>query len=969
MGDLAVLGMIFKTEGAEAANRQLDDVTNKSERAEKAVDSLSASQKRSTSATRDMEAEIQKLTKSHGELVKHAKDLGAAMGRMGSDVATGSASVDNLSTNGMNAARSLLGLGGRAAFVGGAVAGLAGVVTAGTLAWLDYDRATRAAENALGGIGRQTGMSVRDFQELSREAAAAANISIKQAEGFAAAYVRAGIRTAPEIQRLTELTRIYASATAQDLSTAQGELTLAMSGSERGLEAIEGRLGTLDPATRAHIKTLRDQGLLTESNIILLDKLAGTVKGTAENVDVLAGAWRTAAIAVSDYWKAFGKNVNLSLGGGQPEDRLDFLLTERNSRAGRFGPNPALDAEIARTQALVNQGAASRAATAAELQRNEVIQKGIAATSELLPWQVRRLDIEKRLQEMKDAEAAGGGDAKIFSDARRAAQVQLKQLDELAARDGAPKPRRGRTGPTSEERREASIARELEAMQATAQANLDLARAYGISDAAAFKAAASVEAVGRAIKRQGDPTAFVAAQLELNASKATAEAAKTVADLTRTTEGRERLNAAMAAGTITAQQANDQLALEAELRPLLAYAALNEVKDKKALQDQIEAVTKARERDNAAARAARLIAQNDQERDQLAFIQSQIGMVRMPDRDRAIAMAELARRQELNRQGVSPEDAQYAKAIALAKDLAAAGVDLAHGQNAYNLELAKAVDLARQLDDHMRSAAQGMGEAFGQRGAALGGVLNSLTGYQARLEDIKRAEDDYRLSVGKGGIDQERIAAFARDAAQAQIQSYGDMAGAAKTFFREGSDGYELLRAAEQGYRIFQFAMAIQAMALNASETGSTLATSGIRAGAYLAEGAAKMFAALGPFGFPAVAAMVAVLASLGLKGKGGGGGSYSPANDNLDQSVNAVQGYAETADQARASAAQAVASQVDVRVTADRDGIHAYIARTAQQEAVGVAAPMVAAAAAGTKRDVMDTLKNQQLGNRRAMV
>ncbi|QYC11032.1 hypothetical protein [Brevundimonas nasdae] len=114
MGDLAVLGMIFKTEGAEAANRQLDDVTNKSERAEKAVDSLSASQKRSTSATRDMEAEIQKLTKSHGELVKHAKDLGAAMGRMGSDVATGSASVDNLSTNGMNAARSLLGLGGRA---------------------------------------------------------------------------------------------------------------------------------------------------------------------------------------------------------------------------------------------------------------------------------------------------------------------------------------------------------------------------------------------------------------------------------------------------------------------------------------------------------------------------------------------------------------------------------------------------------------------------------------------------------------------------------------------------------------------------------------------------------------------------------------------------------------------------------------------------------------------------------------
>ncbi|QYC11031.1 hypothetical protein [Brevundimonas nasdae] len=715
----------------------------------------------------------------------------------------------------------------------------------------------------------------------------------------------------------------------------------------------------MDDRTREHLKMLLEQNRLHEYQKIVVDAVGGSFSGAADKINAFDKALKEAGATWNNVWGAFGKGVGDFFNADQSLERR----VQRGAMWSQFGYNPRFEAD--RAELATSQAQAK--ARADQEEYNRLMRDGRAAAEALMPWERRRATvlgqistIQQAINAQKAANPTGQTDAQLAA-ALRAAQVQLKQIDETAGRDGARKPRTNNTAAN----REASIGRELEAMRLTAQANRDLAAAYGVSDEAGLKAAARAEIVGRAVKRQGDIDAFVAAQLQVNASKAGAEAARTVADLKKTAEGRERMNALVASGTLTSERANEQLEIEAELRPLLAYANLIEGDAKLRLTGIIDGLKEARERDNAAARAARLIAQNDQERDQLAFIQSQVGMVRMPDRDRAIAMAELARRQELNRQGVSPEDAQYAKAIALAKDLAAAGVDLAHGQNAYNLELAKAVDLARQLDDHMRSAAQGMGEAFGQRGAALGGVLNSLTGYQARLEDIKRAEDDYRLSVGKGGIDQERIAAFARDAAQAQIQSYGDMAGAAKTFFREGSDGYELLRAAEQGYRIFQFAMAIQAMALNASETGSTLATSGIRAGAYLAEGAAKMFAALGPFGFPAVAAMVAVLASLGLKGKGGGGGGYSPANDNLDQSVNAVQGYAETADQARASAAQAVATQVKVQIELNDSMFKARV----QQEAVGVAAPMVAAAAAGTKRDVMDTLKNQQLGNRRAMV
>ena len=829
--------------------------------------------------------------KSQAEVTKGAKDLGAALGRMAGDAVTGRASLDGLATNGAKAASSLLQMGGRAALLGGAIGGLTGIVLIGAKAWLDYDRSTRIAENSLRGIGRQTGLSVRDFQQLAETAANASNMSNKQAEGIATAYIRSGIRTGPEIQRLTALTRDYAAATGQDLTAAQSDLTQAMSGSEQSLGAIEARLGTLDPATRAHIKTLRDQGLLTESNIILLEQLAGRVKGTADNVDVLAGAWRKAANAVSDYWKSFGKNVNLALGGGQPEERLGYL---QSFNVGRFAtPSPALDAEIARTQALVNQGAASRAAAAAEEERNRVMEEGRKAVESLLPWETARGDKLREIRQIQEAQRISGINTPEQAAALRAAQVQLKQIDELAARDGARKPRTD----NSAANREASLARELEAMRLTAQANRDLAAAYGVSDEAGMRAAARAEIVGRAVKRQGDIESFVAAQLEVNASKATAEAAKTVADLAKTTEGRERLNAAVASGTMTAEQANEQLSLEAELRPLLAYAALNEVKDKKALQDQIEALTEARRRENAATREASIIQAQANNRDRLTVLQLERDLIGANNIERARQLAMLEEEIRLRNQ-YGKDFINSSKGQGLIND---AGNNAAFGEQTqrdvarYNLALVEQLDLLRQIDDHTRSAAQGMADAFGSAGRAVGNLAASMTSYQSRLEEIRVAREQMAREVT---LNSQREAMFARDAAQAQIQSYGDMMGAAKGFFREGSDGFKILQAAEQGYRIFQFAMALQSMALTGQETAFTVGQNLIRSASHGVVAVARALASLPfPLNLAAGAATVAALAAIGVKiaGKSGGGGGGG--NNAVDESVSTAQGYAETAD------------------------------------------------------------------------
>ena len=526
-----------------------------------------------------------------------------------------------------------------------------------------------------------------------------------------------------------------------------------------------------------------------------------------------------------------------------------------------------------------------------------------------------------------------------------------------------------RGGPSAEERRAAALARELEAMEATTRANYALATAYGVSDAAALRAAARAEAIGKAIRRQGDIDAFVSAQLLLNASKVAAATAKTIADLKVSAEGRERMNALVAAGTLTERQATDQLALEAELRPIIAAAQAAQGKASDVEMKQVKALTVARKRDLDAQREAELNQARLSNRDRLTVLKLERDLIGANNIERARQLAMLEEEIRLrNLYGKTFINTKSGQSL-----IANSGANAAFGEQTqrdlarYNLALVEQLDLLRQIDDHTRSAAQGMADAFGSAGRAVGDLAVSMTSYQARLEEIRVAREQM---AREGTLNSQREAMFARDAAQAQIQSYGDMMGAAKGFFREGSDGFKILQAAEQGYRIFQFAMSIQSMALTGQETAFTVGQNLIRSASHGVVAVARALASLPfPLNLAAGAATAAALAAIGVKiaGKSGGGGGAG--NNVVDESVSTAQAYAETADQARASAAQAVASQVEVRVTADRDGLNAYVVGTAQREAVVVAAPMVAAAAAGTKRDVMDTLKNQQIGNRRAMV
>lgn len=155
---------------------------------------------------------------------------------------------------------------------------------------------------------------------------------------------------------------------------------------------------------------------------------------------------------------------------------------------------------------------------------------------------------------------------------------------------------------------------------------------------------------------------------------------------------------------------------------------------------------------------------------------------------------------------------------------------------------------AANMDDLVASAnraADAMGRAFGRAGDSIGDALVLLTQYQ---------EQQQRIGANKSLKPEEKAARMAR----LQLETTTSLIGATKALFSEKSKAYKAMEAAEKALAVVQLA----------------------RTAIDVAGGAAKMFSTLGPLGFPAVAAMLAVMASLGFRGGGSAGSYKAKTND-----------------------------------------------------------------------------------------
>jgi hypothetical protein len=140
-------------------------------------------------------------------------------------------------------------------------------------------------------------------------------------------------------------------------------------------------------------------------------------------------------------------------------------------------------------------------------------------------------------------------------------------------------------------------------------------------------------------------------------------------------------------------------------------------------------------------------------------------------------------------------------------------IGLIGGKEAREASIKAAEDASKRLTDFLDpSKAETFGEAltraFDGAGNSLAKLSNSLQNYAVQQQRLAQAQAD----ISKIDGDKEPAKKLAaqlklnQDAQRSQIALYGNMAGAAKGFFAEGTKGYKALEAAETAFRAYQLA-------------------------------------------------------------------------------------------------------------------------------------------------------------------
>jgi hypothetical protein len=391
------------------------------------------------------------------------------------------------------------------------------------------------------------------------------------------------------------------------------------------------------------------------------------------------------------------------------------------------------------------------------------------------------------------------------------------------------------------------LAEALALLDAQIKSQNALAAAYQISDVAAIKAEALQKAEEEAIRHKGQVGIFYEKELALAVAKGAADSAKVIADIHAEAAARSVVNDLVAQGIIPAQRMSQALEEQQKKRDLLARIAIADEQGwaKQAADLRVELARLAHDQgvlnDELATEAAlRQIATNKDQLDQLKLEATLIGAT---NEARAVAIAQLQAQQYI-RDNAIKDPQQQADVTKSYVDAAIAATDLATKQDLYNQSLSYTADLLQLMNERAQTVASTLSDAFGNVGSGLGQAITALSNYSAQQAKLDQA---HRAAIKAGLSDEKEVDLYRKASLNNQLAGTAQLIGGLKTMFKEHSTGYRAMEAAERAFAIIQ--------AINTIKN--------------VAAGAAKMFATLGPFAFPAVAAMIAVMAALGFSGGG----------------------------------------------------------------------------------------------------
>lgn len=420
------------------------------------------------------------------------------------------------------------------------------------------------------------------------------------------------------------------------------------------------------------------------------------------------------------------------------------------------------------------------------------------------------------------------------------------------------------------------LAREAEAMERQIDNLYKLANAYGVSGAAALIAEARVKAESAAIKKRADVEAAVDRQIRLSIAERVKAGAQSAAAMRDEAMVQASVNSAVRDGSVAARDAQQVMRDRmADLPLLAAMEAAHTLKGKEGVraveeaEKALDAQRKAQSDLNAERTRGQLIQMNQSNDRQLAVLREELRLVGATEAVRARSLARVRAEQEVG----STPGADAAKYIEDMVAIADTQAQILLQTQATNDALAHQGVMFDTIAVNAADAARGMSDAFGEAGRALGDMGAIFAGHIADQQRLTAARDaELKALVG---LDDQKLKAqrtaqindlFALRSSAAQIGMYGDMTAAAKGFFDEKSKGYAVLSIAEKAFRAVEFAMSVKAMAQDAIETGSKIASTVARTAVRATEAVVNAIASLPfPANIAAGTATAGALAALGV--------------------------------------------------------------------------------------------------------
>jgi hypothetical protein len=799
-----------------------------------------------------------------------------------------------------------------------------------------YGSAIERFETTASGLGRTSGQTAEQLEAIAEAASVAGERSIGATRDSVAAFAAAGIQGEQTLTSLAGMVDKYAKLTGQDAPAAQAALAAAMSDPAKAADTFTQSLGLLTGAQYEHIRQLAAQGDQEQATAELTRILSGDIAANAHQVTGLAHVMDMLGNVVASVSTMFGRLDQKIRSAGASYDSwlkqqvggwaVDLFGTGNKTPLGpnaNAGRNQDQVAALNASQSLNTTGMKQYNELLAQ---QRVLQKGLADTTGLTATQVRALrhdysavtdtikanrtasgdwittqershlvaQAQTRLSAARTKQEKAAAQQQI-TNLRLGTQVLTQQERQTQAQDAFNKVASRYTKPTTDHHAE-QLANQAKAIEAQITNVYKLVDAYGEAGGAALIAEARVKAESDAIKKRGDIEAAVSRQIRLAMAeriKAGAQSAKTMEDEARL---QDEVNAAVAAGNVPAALAGELLrdrlaqlplaeAREAALRKASEAGAKGDVAGQEMFTDAANKASAAIDKQTAARQAltdkqragAMGVALVDGER-QLTMLAEETRLIGANEAARVQAFAVLKATQDAEAKGWSGAKAK--QWIDQQAEIASGQYQVKLSTDALNSSLTYQGELLDEIATNVSNAARGMADAFGEVGRALGDTVSIYASFAAQQERLGTAHEQQLVKLKQNTNVEQRDAAikrenglFAQKNATAQIGLYGDMTHAAKGFFKQGSDGYKAMAAAEKVFRAVEFAMSIRSIAQDAIETITSITNSGARAAAAGAEGVANQSKLPFPANIAAMAATAAALIGAGVMVAGGFGG------------------------------------------------------------------------------------------------